>query len=430
MEQKLKWGSVYRDNRSGQIHKYFCPHAGQQEILNQQSAKILLALGGVNSAKTSCGCLWMAQEVIRHHGKGDFLIVAPQWGVVLSSTYKRWLEVANGWAPLSGKWHPHQSNPRYELDAGGTIYFRSADGNFNGLKPQAILLDEGGDIKEEQFHDIKGRMTTGGRLLIATTPYPKYDWIRYEIMEQADKGNPHYFYKCFDSSLNPTTDPAHLEEERKRLQPWEFDMRYRGIFSSPPNQVYDFTSCWVDTPNPQGDILAFPAGVDFGGNDPTVILAGMLDEADTLWIWWEYYADENQDIQKFLDDAKGFHEHFKKRCVGRSMTWYCDHRPEIIRALRQNNIDARKANKKKVGRTDSIEVGISLVQARIRTGRLKIVRSQCPHLKEEGTKYRYAMQDGVAVGAVPIDKWNHCCDALRYLVMGTDRQTAKPRVGV
>ncbi len=422
METQLKWGSLYRDNDTGIVHKYFSPHEGQQEILDQQDARFLLALGGVNSGKTSLGCLWIAKEILNNGGKGDYLIVAPTWGVVLSSTYKQFDKVCRGWQPMAGKWHPHQSNPRYELESGGTVYFRSSDGNFNGLKPKAILLDEGGDISEEVFGEIKGRMTTGGRLLISTTPYPRHDWIRSSIMDQADDGNKQYFYKCLPSILNPETDKSHIEEERKRLAPWEFEMRYLGKFSSPPNQVYDFTNCFVDTPTGGlPNALAYFAGVDFGGNDPTCVLVGMLDSNDCLWIFWEYFAKDKQDIEKFLADIKGFNDNFRSK-TKRSITYFCDHRPGIIAALRKSNIDARKANKRKVGRTGSIEVGISLVQARIRTGRLKIIRGATPNLKDEGGKYRYAMSEGVAVGAIPIDKHSHSMDSLRYLVMGVDRQ--------
>lgn len=422
METKLDWGDLYRDNKTGVVQKYFAPHEGQAEILNQKDAKFLLALGGVNSGKTSMGCLWMALEIIANKGKGDYLIVAPTWGVVLSSTFKQWEKVINGWAPFAGEWHPHQTNPRYQLESGATIYFRASDANFNGLKPKAILLDEGGDIKEEVFNKLKGRMATGGRILISTTPYPKYDWLRFSIMDEADEGNPLYFYKCLPSILNPTTDLNHIEEERKKLPPWEFEMRYLGKFTRPPNQVYDFSNCYVDVPEggfPKA--LAYFAGVDFGGNDPTAVVAGFLDESDCLWVWWEYYATENQDIEKFLEDIKKFNEHFKLT-TGRNITYFCDHRPEIINALKRNNIDARKANKKRIGRTGSIEVGISLIQSRIRTGRLKIVKGETPNLKMEAGKYRYPMVDGVVVGNLPIDKDNHLMDALRYLVSGCDRQ--------
>jgi len=431
METQLEWGQLYKDNDTGEIKKWFSPHEGQQEILNQQDARFLLALGGVNSGKTSMGCLWLALEILKHQGRGDYLVVAPTWGVVLSSTYKQWDKVIKGWAPFAGEWHPHQTNPRYQLDSGGTIYFRSSDGNFNGLKPNAILLDEGGDIKEETFNEIKGRMTTGGRLLISTTPYAKHDWIKFNIMEQADNGNPQYFYKCLPSILNPMTDLQHIEEEKKRLQPWEFEMRYLGKYTRPPSQVYDLTNCFVDIPDDGfPHALAYFAGVDFGGNDPTAVVVGFLDEADCLWIFWEYYAKENQDIEKFLTDMRQFNEQFKKQ-TNRSITYFCDHRPEIINALKRNNLDARKANKKKIGRNGSIEVGISLIQARIRTGRLKIVKGACPNLKIEAGKYRYPMSDGQVIGNLPIDKDNHLCFPAGELVDTPNGRTPieKLRVG-
>lgn len=427
-EDDLKWGELYRDDDTGQMCKHFPVHAGQQAILDaieKGEARYLCALGGVNSGKTSLAMLALAQEVAKNQCKGDYLVIGPQWDVVLSSTYKRFEEVFNDWIP--GKWHKHQLNPRYELDSGGTIFFRSADGNFNGIKPRMICLDEGGLISEESFHEIKGRMAFSDgepcKLLISTTPYPNYDWIPYEIMAKADKGNANYFYLTMKSEMNPTTDEEHLEEEKKSLQPWEYQQRYEGIFAAPPNQVYDFTSCYCEVPReglPEG--LLYPGGVDFGGNDPTCALLGVLDQDDVLWLFHEYYkADKKeQDIEFFIGDLSSFNQAVKEK-VKKQVVWFCDHRPEVITPLRRKGVDARKANKRKVGRHGSIEVGISLVQSRIRTGRLKIIRNSCPNLQAESLKYRYPMVDGQSVGSVPIDKHNHACDALRYLVLGIDR---------
>ena len=64
---------------------------------------------------------------------------------------------------------------------------------------------------------------------------------------------------------------------------------------------------------------------------------------------------------------------------------------------------------------DPILDGIDKVSDRIRTGRLKIHRS-CQNLLREAGLYVFDPKTGK-----PVDADNHAMDALRYLVVGTDR---------
>ncbi|MBY0232704.1 MAG: hypothetical protein K2W96_25775 [Gemmataceae bacterium] len=61
------------------------------------------------------------------------------------------------------------------------------------------------------------------------------------------------------------------------------------------------------------------------------------------------------------------------------------------------------------------------VAARIRTGRLRVLRSACPDLVAEAELYRYpAPQQRHLLGENPIDADNHALAALRYLVSRLD----------
>jgi hypothetical protein len=59
-----------------------------------------------------------------------------------------------------------------------------------------------------------------------------------------------------------------------------------------------------------------------------------------------------------------------------------------------------------------------MVSERIRTGRLRIVRTACLDLVRELGMYHY---DPAKKLEEPIDEDNHAVDALRYLVVGLDR---------
>ena len=70
---------------------------------------------------------------------------------------------------------------------------------------------------------------------------------------------------------------------------------------------------------------------------------------------------------------------------------------------------------------NALRPGIAAVTARLRTGRLRVLRSGCPQLFTEARLYRYPGPDERATeGEDPVDRHNHALGALRYLVCGLD----------
>lgn len=425
--RELQWGDIYDDHDTGQRCKYFCPHQGQLEIL-QSNARFLAALGGVHSGKTSLACLWLKSEIEKFNGQGQYLIVAPTFGVALSSTLDAWIKTIKG-TSLEGKFVRDNANPHYLLSTGAKVYFKSGEATFEGLKPLAAILDEGGNVSEECFNAIKRRLDgQGGRLLISTTPYLNYSWIPESIIKAADDGDSNYFYRCFPSSLNPAADRLAIEEARRTLPAWEFELFYEGKYTKPPGLVYDFTtadgeSCFVDVPKEFPPAMVYYGSIDWGGTDPCSVLVGLLDFNDCLWVFWERCKAE-EDILLTFESLSQWHTAFKKSTGQIVKTWWADHSPANIRAMKRVGFNCKPALK---GR-GSIELGIDLVRARIRSGRLKIIRNQCPNLFKEAGLYRYAMSEGEIVGNQPIDKWNHSLDSLRYLCLGLDRKHGKNNI--
>ena len=419
----LKWGSLYQDNKTGQVCKHFPCHQGQLDVL-QSEARYVALIGGVNGGKTSGGALKLMKEVERFNGLGQFLVLGPTADVVLSSTLQSWVSTVKGTA-LQGKFVGSTNNPHYQMGTGGIIYFRSAYADYQGLKPQTILIDEAGNISEQAWNTAKTRIlgTDGGRIILATTPYLQHDWISRIIIGNADKGDPDYFYRSFPSHLNPTTDLKLLEAERIALPEWEFDMKYNGNFTRMPGLVYDFTSAdgepgfvQVDRNFRFPEAAAYFGAIDWGGNDPHCWIVGLLDHNGCLWIIAEYYKPG--DIVSVFDSIDEWHSTFHKATGQRVKWWFCDHQKSAILSLRKKGHVARSAPKG----PESIPLGIGLVQSRIRRGKLKVCLPQCPNIQGESKLYRYPMADGITVGNRPIDKDNHAMDALRYMVLGLDRK--------
>lgn len=70
---------------------------------------------------------------------------------------------------------------------------------------------------------------------------------------------------------------------------------------------------------------------------------------------------------------------------------------------------------------NDIRAGIAAVTARMRTGRIKVLRRACPQLLAEAKLYRYGQpQTDAASSELPVDAHNHALGALRYLVSRLD----------
>ena len=188
-------------------------------------------------------------------------------------------------------------------------------------------------------------------------------------------------------------------------------MRYDGLFTNLEGLVYpEMPLCYVDlTVDEIQKLINSPGkafgGIDFGWNDPFAAHCGHLDTNDVLWIWYERYKRKTT-----IED----HAAKLPKLYNKSISWFADSsQPEQILKLRKGGHRVRKANK-------AIVAGICAVNARILTGRLKIVVNRCPAIKAETETYAYTDSEDDLGSDIPIDEFNHACDSLRYLIAGID----------
>ncbi|MBS3904814.1 MAG: hypothetical protein KGZ39_05765 [Simkania sp.] len=402
----LNWGDLFIDE-NGITNKYFPVHEGQFDCL-QSEARIIAAIGGKNGGKSACAALWQLREIEKLKGKGTHLVVASTFDVVTKAT-KTALEKTLQGTAYQGTSGLHE----YKLPGGGVIYFRSAEADYEGIKADSGWIDECGNCPYSTLKTVEGRLVNrkGARIFLSSTPYMKYDWLKTKIMAAADNGDKNYFYRVFPSWLNPASDMTLIEKARKEMPTWEFEMNFEGKFSKMPGLVYDPVdangkSCFVDMPD-EGlpEAAQYVAAVDFGGTDPHCWLLGLIDYDDCLWIIHEHYAPG--DILELFDSITGFEKKFKEATGDKIRLWTCDHQKNAILALRKLGVNAKPALKG----PESISLGISLVQARIRRGKLKIVTECCPNLHSEFLTYRYLTgEDGNAVGNKPMNgQKDHAC---------------------
>jgi hypothetical protein len=415
--KQLKWGDSYK-LPDGNIGRYFRPHPGQLAIL-QSKARYLALIAGKYGGKTSFAPLWLSTE-IEKKPKGTFVLCAPSLKIVQEAVLPEWHKFVQGTA-LQGEYKEQKG--LYILPSGGLVYIRSLDDStsIEGLHANAAVVDEGLNLPLNAWHILRSR-TAGklGRILITSTPYRKYSWPEREIIQRWKSGDPDYFCVQYSSLMNPAFDKQEFEKQRELLPPHEFEMNFEGIYSKPSGLVFpDYEKCLCDIPEggiPKG---AYVGGIDFGfgGADHTCALAGVLDKNDVLWLFYEFYKRANN-VNETALALKTWHNEFY-RATGHSILWHCDHSPGQISVLRNYRIssedkcpslDTRKCYKG----AGSVNFSIGLLNSRIRTGRLKIIKSAVKALPHELSIFSYDTdKDGEAkektTGA------DHAISAARYL---------------
>lgn len=323
---------------------------------------------------------------------------------------------------------------------------------WQGTEVPYFGFDELSHFTESQFTYVglsRGRSTCGVRPYVRATTNPDPAWVKSFLAPWVAKDHPdparsgevRHFIRdggvirwvpvgtpdckslsfirasVYDNKILLDRDPGYIANlkallpvERARLLDGDWDVRREGL-------VYPgFDACLVE---PDGG-LADPdaGGLDFGFSNPFAAVWGHLDHDDVLWITGERYR--SQCTLPIHCEA-----------IPRGVRYWCDPAdPESIRELRIAGHDAvpcvhlpgrgaaGEAKKPKLA-------GIDRVSERIRTGRLRIVRSKCPNLVRELGLYHYNSDN---LSEDPVKEDDHSCDALRYLIVGIDRGRAIPVV--
>lgn len=195
--------------------------------------------------------------------------------------------------------------------------------------------------------------------------------------------------------------------ERARLLDGDWSVRREGL-------VYPgFDACIVES---NGARIPDPSvgGIDFGYHNKFAALWGHIDHDDVLWITgMRYVSGTTVPVHAAL--------------IPRGVRYSCDPaQPESIAQLRSHGHECLPCVHRPVrGASGEMKkpvlAGIDMVSERIRTGRLRIVRSACLPLVRELGMYHY---DPAKHLEEPVKEDDHAVDSLRYLIVGIDRNRA------
>lgn len=409
-----KWGELDAEGR----RQFPLHHA--QSLAFGSTKRFTAFIAGTGSGKTALGALWVYNQICKVLETGNKclgMVLAPTYKVLERATVPALIETLKG-TPLEGEFKQHKSV--YELpNENGLIWCHGIDspGSIEGGAFSFIWADEAGQYSLTAWNAMQAR--TGFKrspILITTTGYG-YNWLYTDFYSRFKKNDPDYLVIQCPSTDNPAYPKEEYERARRTLSPDVFRMRYCGDFTRSEGMVYSNIMSCLDEETTIDEVLSkdgrLIGGIDFGFNDPFAALCGLLDDEDVLWIWYERYLPKTT-IEEHANALPKF--------LNRKPIWYADHTPELILKLQRGGHKVKKAFK-------NILPGIEAVNARINTGRLKILSKistkPMPALMAEAGQYMYINKDEVFVGDKPDPNCeDHGMDALRYLVAGCDIRRA------
>src|SRR5207247_957906 len=115
-------------------------------------------------------------------------------------------------------------------------------------------------------------------------------------------------------------------------------------------------------------------GLDFGFRNAFAAVWGVLDHDDVLWLTGELYGPK-----LYLETLAGE--------LSKEIIWYADP------AGARDRHELQRAGLKIIASINDRRLGMNAVNARITSGRLKIMHGTCPNLLAEAAEYRYRDRD-------------------------------------
>jgi phage terminase large subunit len=339
------------------------------------------------AANPECGPLEISvvSESIPHLRRGalkDFLKMLNMTGLYQEELYNRTLL-------------------RYDFPHGSYIEFFSADQSdkMRGARRDVLFVNEANNIAWEAYHQLAIRTRTA--IYIDYNPVREF-WAHTELMHDPDAEFLLVTYKD-----NQALDPAIIREIEKAKTKAETSAYWAnwwkvyglGQVGTLQGAIYEDFEVVEGIDVSRAKFVAL--GLDWGfSNDPTALVA-IYRQGDCLLIQELLYATglTNQDIAH------------KLRSLGITRAWEIvadSAEPKSIEEIYRLGFNIKPAEKG----PDSVRNGIDILK------RYKLqVTKDSTNLIKELRSYTWATDKEGKNTGVPIDSFNHACDAMRYVAL-------------
>ena len=289
----------------------------------------------------------------------------------------------------------------YTFANGSTIEFFSADqeAKLRGARRQVLYINEANNIEFEAYHQLAIR--TSEAIYIDFNPVSEF-WAHTEVLAEQDSELLVLTYR--DNEALPATIRDDIEAAQVKAATstyWANWWKVYGLGEVGSLQGVVFDD-WqqVDGIDFAGDKL-IAIGLDWGyTNDPTAVVA-VYKRGSAILLHELIYQNglTNQDIA----------EHLRKLGIGRSWPIIADSaEPKSIEEVHRLGFNIHPATKG----ADSIRNSIDILKRQP----LLVTRESTNLIKELRNYTWDTDRTGASLG-VPIDRYNHAIDAVRYVAL-------------
>ena len=410
-------------------------HPGQTRAWESQ-ARFIFVIAGTQGGKTSFGPWWLWRE-INLRGSGDYLAVTSNYDLfklkMLPETryiFEDLLGIGRYWSgeriielrdPETGDfWADRADDPMW-----GRIILRSAvaKGGLESSTAKGAWLDECGqpEFSLDAWQAVRRRLSLNtGRALGTTTPYD-LGWLKTEIVDPWEKGDPEIDVIRFPSIINPAFLRSEFFAVRKRMPGWKFRMMYQGLFTRPAGMIYgDFIDEYKDAGGHKIAPFDIPKSWPrYVGIDPGAVHMAKIwiayDPKHGIYYVYRESLTGNMSTKQHAADALAI----AKRERIRVLKWFIGNKGEI-----QQRLDFQAAGIRNVFEPPiaDVESGIDSVIELLKTHRIYFFDTCFGILAEIMTYSRDLDREGKVLETIKNKNTYHHLDALRYLAVGLKKR--------
>lgn len=401
-------------------------HEGQMKAWDCKR-RFVAIIAGTQSGKTGFTPAWLWRE-IKKCGPGDYGYISPtfqlmelkalpefkkffvellQLGTYVGSPVRRFV------VSPAGEERLFQSRQTEKT----VVYFGYAENpdSLESATYKAVVADEAGQkmFRQSSYEALLRRLAIHqGRMLIATTPYGAFGWLKTQIVDRFKAGDDDVEVINFSSIMNPAFPKEEFERARRTMPAWRFKLFYMGLLTKPAGIIYD---CY-DEPEGTHQVrrFAIPAhwtrfvGIDFGPvNTAAVLVAAETDDKGNHSGRFFVYGSYHPQLKRTPDEhvaALRLKDMMLGQAVGGSKS-----EGEWRLSFSQAGMPIQEPPIKEV------EVGIDRVYALLKERRLLVFDDLADLIEEFHTYSRELDPAGDPTEKIENKETFHLLDATRYI---------------